>query len=117
MDWILAEDGDLALDGSSDWPSLLLLLLPIPTQRVLSPEPVMAPSAGASPDLSREGPFDPNQDTLVSGATPLVLNNLPGCQYRMTLYEGAHATNADPGSSCITRGSWNMSGRPNLHVS
>ena len=32
MDRILAEDGDLALDGSSDFPSLPLLLLPIPTQ-------------------------------------------------------------------------------------
>ena len=55
MDRILAEDGDLALDGSSDLPSLPLLLLPIQTQRVLSPEPVVAPSAGASPVFSLEG--------------------------------------------------------------
>ena len=64
--------------------------LTIPTQRVLSPEPVVAPSAGASPDLSREGPFDPNQDISVSGAAPLVLDNVPGCQYRMASYGGAH---------------------------
>ena len=52
MDRIMAEDGDLTLDCSSDLPSLPLLLLPIPTQRVLSPEPVVAPPAVASPDLS-----------------------------------------------------------------
>ena len=85
------------LYGSLDLPSLPLSLLPIPTQRVLSPESVVAPSAGASPDLSREGPFDPNRDTSVSGAAPLVLDNLPECQYRMTSYDGAPATNADPG--------------------
>ena len=58
MDRILAEDGDLALDGSPDFQNLPLLLLHIPTQRVLSPEPVVAPPAGVSPDLSREGPFE-----------------------------------------------------------
>ena len=47
--------------------------------------------------LSREGPFDASQGSSVSGATPLVLDNLPGCQYRMTSYEGAHSMNADPG--------------------
>ena len=78
MDRILAEDGDLALDGSSDLPSLPLLLLPIPTQRVLSPEPVVAPPAGASPDFSREGPFDPSPGTSVSGAAPLVLDSFAG---------------------------------------
>ena len=46
-------------------------------------EPVVAPSDGM-PDLSREGPFDVHQDALESGATPQVLDSLPGCQYRMT---------------------------------
>ena len=94
---ILAEDVDLVMDSASDLPSLPSLLLPAPSPHVLPPEPIVAPSAGTSPDLSREGPFDASQGTSVSGATPLVLDNLPGCQYRMTSYEGTHATNADPG--------------------
>ena len=39
------------------------------------------------PHLSREGPFDVHQDALESGATPQVLDNLPGCQYRITSYD------------------------------
>ena len=39
------------------------------------------------PDLSRESPFDALQDALESGATPQVLNSLPGCQYRMPLHD------------------------------
>ena len=76
MDWILGEDGDLLLDCSS--------------------EPVVTPSAAASPDLSREGPFDTGQSASVSGAVPLVLDSLPGCQYRMTSYDNADVTNVDP---------------------
>ena len=76
MDRIQAEDGDLALDSSLDLPSLPLLLLPIPTQHVLSPEPVVAPPAGASPDLYREGSFDSSPGTSVPGAAPLVLDSL-----------------------------------------
>ena len=38
-----------------------------------------------------------SQGSSVLGATPLVLDNLLGCQYRMKSNEGAHATNADPG--------------------
>ena len=37
------------------------------------------PSDGM-PDLSREGPFDVHQDALELGATPQVLDSLPGCQ-------------------------------------
>ena len=44
------------------------------------------PSDGM-PDLSREGSFDVHQDALESGATPQVLDSLPGCQYRMTSYD------------------------------
>ena len=39
------------------------------------------------PDLSREGPFDVHQHTSESGASPRVLDSLPGCQYRMTSYD------------------------------
>ena len=39
------------------------------------------------PDLSREGPFDVHQDASESGASPRVLDSLPGCQYRMTSYD------------------------------
>ena len=39
------------------------------------------------PDLSREGPFDVHEHASVSGASPRVLDSLPGCQYRMTSYD------------------------------
>ena len=89
MDRFLAEDGDL-LDCSSDLPMLPLPLLPLPADGVPSPESVMAHSLvnqflAAPPDLSREGPFDASQGVSVSGAAPLVLDNLPGCQYRMII--------------------------------
>ena len=93
MDRILAGDGDLLLDYSSDLP---MMLLPLPTSSVLPPEPVVAPSAATSPDLSREGPFDAGQRASVSGAVPLVLDSSPGCQYRMTSYDNADVTNVDP---------------------
>ena len=48
--------------------------------------PTVSPSDGM-PDLSREGPFDVHQDVLESGATPQVLDSLPGCQYRMVSYD------------------------------
>ena len=48
MDRILVEDVDLVMDSTSDLPSLLSLLLPAPSSRVLPPKPVVAPSAGAS---------------------------------------------------------------------
>ena len=48
--------------------------------------PTVSPSDGM-PDLSREGPFDVHQDALESGATPHVLDSLPGCQYRMASYD------------------------------
>ena len=59
----------------------------VPESSVGSPagEPVIVPSYGM-PDLSLEGPFDVHQNTLESGATPQVLDSLPGCQYRMTSY-------------------------------
>ena len=63
----------------------------------------MAPLVGASPDLSREGPFDVSQGASVSGPASLVLDNLPGCQYRMTSYE---ATNADPAYGLQLHNPW-----------
>ena len=89
MDRFLAGDS-LLMDGSSDLP--LLQLLPLPDASVLPPGPVAGPprpndhpsSTPASHDLSREGPFDAHLDTAVAGDVPLVLDSLPGCQYRMT---------------------------------
>ena len=49
-------------------------------------EPVAVCSPGG-PDLSREGPFDVHQHASESGASPHVLDSLPGCQYRMTSYD------------------------------
>ena len=92
----MAGDVDLVMDSESDLPSLPLLL-PVPSPRVLPPEPPVVPSAGGSPDLPREGPFDVSQDSLVSGANPRVMDNLPGCRYRTTTYEDTQATTADPG--------------------
>ena len=46
--------------------------------------------AGGHPnmsDLSREGPFDVHQDYSTSGASPMVLDGMWGCQYRMTSYD------------------------------
>ena len=66
MDRILAGDGDLLLGCLSDLPMLPLPLLPFPTSSVLPLEPVVAPSVAASPDLSREGPFDEGQSASIS---------------------------------------------------
>ena len=40
-----------------------------------------------SPDLTREGPFDVCEVEPDSGQSPLVLNSMPGCQFRMTSYD------------------------------
>ena len=39
------------------------------------------------PDLSREGPFDARDAIHEQGQSPLVLDSMAGCQYRMTLHE------------------------------
>ena len=39
------------------------------------------------PDLTREGPFDACEVELEPGQSPLVLNSMPGCQFRMTSYD------------------------------
>ena len=40
-----------------------------------------------SPDLTREGPFDACEVEPDPGQSPLVLNSMPGCQFRMTSYD------------------------------
>ena len=39
------------------------------------------------PDLTREGPFDVCEVEPEPGQSPLVLNSMPGCQFRMTSYD------------------------------
>ena len=39
------------------------------------------------PDLSREGPFDARDTDHDPGQSPMVLDSMSGCQYRMTSYE------------------------------
>ena len=47
----------------------------------------------AGPDLSREGPFDACDADQEPGQSPMVLDNMSGCQYRMTSYD--ERTNRD----------------------
>ena len=91
MDQYLTRDGDLLLGDAVDLPLLSKLLTPRPVMVDMVLEssagvPVVPPSDGM-PDLSREGAFDVQQDALESGATPQVLDSLPGCQYRMVSYD------------------------------
>ena len=103
MDWFLVGDGDLLLDCSSDLPMLPLPLLPLPASSVPymesgvahSPVDQFPSSTATSPDLYREGPFDASQSVSVSGAAPLVLDSLPGCQYQMTSYDNTDITDVD----------------------
>ena len=46
-----------------------------------------AVTATPGPDLSREGPFDACDADHDTGQSPLVMNSMAGCQYRMTSYE------------------------------
>ena len=39
------------------------------------------------PDLSREGPFDASDVVPDEGQSPLILDGMEGCQYRMTSYD------------------------------
>ena len=41
----------------------------------------------SGPDLTREGPFDVYEVPPEPGQLPLVLNRMPGCQFRMTSYD------------------------------
>ena len=63
-----------------------------------SPSSAMcADGQDVGPDLSREGPFDACEAELEPGQSPLVLNSMPGCQYRMTSYDDcANRYDLDP---------------------
>ena len=51
----------------------------------------------AGPDLSREGPFDTCDADHEPGQSPMVLDSMSGCQYRMTSYEErANRDDLDP---------------------
>ena len=53
--------------------------------------------ADPGPDLSREGPFNACDVVPDAGQSPLVLDGMEGCQYRMTSYEErAPSSNMDP---------------------
>ena len=58
--------------------------------------PVM-PAGGVpdvmNPDLSREGPFDASDIVPDEGQSPLILDGMEGCQYRMTSYDERHPSN------------------------
>ena len=70
------------------------------TRTVPSTSPVM-PAGGVpdamGPDLSREGPFDACDVVPDAGQSPLILDGMEGCQYRMTSYEERQpSSNTDP---------------------
>ena len=60
------------------------------TRTVPLASPVM-PAGGVpdamGPDLSREGPFDACEVVPDAGQSPLILDGMEGCQYRMTSYD------------------------------
>ena len=59
--------------------------LPIPS---ISPIlPTGAVHADTGPDLSREGPFNAYDVVPDAGQSPVVMDSMAGCQYRMTSYE------------------------------
>ena len=52
---------------------------PVVTEGVVTAEP--------GPDLSREGPFDACDADHDPGQSPIMMDSMAGCQYRMTSYE------------------------------
>ena len=46
-----------------------------------------AVTATPGPDLTREGPFDACDADHDAGQSPILMNSMAGCQYRMTSYE------------------------------
>ena len=64
------------------------------SQRESTPVPSVSPvlpaggvTADPGPDLSREGPFDACDADHDPGQSPVVMDSMAGCQYRMTSYE------------------------------
>ena len=58
---------------------------PVPSVSPVATEGVVTVETG--PDLSREGPFDACDADHDPGQSPMVLDSMSGCQYRMTSYE------------------------------
>ena len=59
--------------------------------------PLCQATEDISPDLTREGPFDAGEVIPEPGQSPLVMNSMTGCQYRMTSYDGRdHGDDLDP---------------------
>ena len=58
---------------------------PVPSVSPVATEGVVTDETG--PDLSREGPFDACDADHDPGQSPMVLDSMSGCQYRMTSYE------------------------------
>ena len=49
--------------------------------------PICQDAQDIAPDLTREGPFDVCEAEPDPGQSPLVLNSMPGCQFRMPSYD------------------------------
>ena len=49
--------------------------------------PLCQATEDIGPDLTREGPFDASEVIPEPGQSTLVLNSMPGCQFRMTSYD------------------------------
>ena len=58
---------------------------PVPSVSPVVTEGVVTAKPG--PDLSREGPFDACDADHDPGQSPIVMDSMAGCQYRMTSYE------------------------------
>ena len=58
---------------------------PVPSVSTVATEGVVTDETG--PDLSREGPFDACDAAHDPGQSPIVMDSMAGCQYRMTSYE------------------------------
>ena len=68
---------------------------PVPSVSPVVTEGVVTAKPG--PDLSREGPFDACDADHDPGQSPIVMDSMAGCQYRMTSYEERmNVTDMDP---------------------
>ena len=111
MDRILAGDVDLLMDNESDLPSLPSSLLPVPSPRVLPPEPPVVPSAGGLPDLSQQNPFNISQDSSVSGASWIICRDASIARRRTRILRRRPHIRATA-FSCRTRGFLEYVGTP-----
>ena len=91
------------LDDAANLMQLALVSLPgdlhLLAETALGQRPVSTPRSSIvppTPDLSREGPFDPYCTLAGTGDIPLTPTDLPGCRYRMTSYESVEVADVDP---------------------